>query len=59
MKIMHFDILQGPFVDSDQASERVSKIVQNYVKMHLKSQQNEHKKIWHPELQWSKTHAVA
>ena len=44
IKITHFDVLQGPFVHSDQASRRVSKIVQNYVKMHLKSQQNEHKK---------------
>ena len=59
MKITHFDVLQGPFVDSDQASRRVSKIVQNYVKMHLKSPQNEHEKMRRPLLQWSKTHAVA
>ena len=51
MKMKHFDVLQGPFVDGDQASRRVSKIVQNYVKMHLKSPQNEHEKIWPPVLQ--------
>ena len=45
MKMMHFDVPQGPFVDGDQASRRVSKIVQNYVKMHLKSPQNEHKQL--------------
>ena len=44
MKITHFDVLQGPFVDGDQASRRVSKIVQNDAKMHLKSLQNEHEK---------------
>ena len=44
IKITHFDVLQGPFVDGDQASRRVSKIVQNYVKMHIKSPQNEHTK---------------
>ena len=59
MEITHFDVLQGPFVDGDQASGRVSKIVQNYVKMHLKSPQNEHEKMRRPLLQWSKTHAVA
>ena len=59
IKVTHFDVPQGPFVDGDQASRRVSKIVQNYVKMHLKSQQNERTKIWNRVLQWSKTHAVA
>ena len=59
IEITYFDVLQGPFVDGDQASKRVFKIVQNYVKMHLKSPQNEHEKIWPPVLQWSKTHAVA
>ena len=44
MKVLHFDVLQGPFVDGDQASRRVSKIVQNYAKMHLKSLQNAHEK---------------
>ena len=44
MKVTHFDVLQGPFVDGDQASRRVSKIVQNGVKMHLKSLQNDHEK---------------
>ena len=44
MKITHFDVLQGPCVDGDQASRRVFKIVQNDVKMHLKSLQNDHEK---------------
>ena len=44
MKIAYFDVLQGPFVDGDQASRRVSKIVQNDAKMHLKSLQNDHEK---------------
>ena len=44
IKITHFDVLQGSFVDGDQASGRVSKIVQNYVKMHLNSLQNDHEK---------------
>ena len=44
IKITHFDVLQGPFVDGDQASRRVSKIVQNDAKMHLKSLQNDHEK---------------
>ena len=44
MKIMHVDVLEGPFVDGDQASRRVSKIVQNDIKMHLKSPQKEHKR---------------
>ena len=43
-KMMHCDVLQGSFVDGDQASGRVSKIVQNYIKMHLKSLQNDHEK---------------
>ena len=33
--------------------------MQNYARIILKSPQNEHKIIWHPILQWSKTHAVA
>ena len=41
MKITHFDVLGGPFVDRDQASRREPKIMQNCVKMHLKSSQNE------------------
>ena len=44
MKITYFDVLQGPFVDGDQASRRVPKIVQNDAKMHLKSLQNDHEK---------------
>ena len=40
MEITYFDVLQGPFVDADQASRRMSKLVQNYVKMHLRSPQN-------------------
>ena len=44
IKITHFDVLQGPFVDGDQASRRVSKIMQNDAKMHLKSLQNDHEK---------------
>ena len=55
---MHFDVLPGPFVDGDQASRRVSKIVQNDAKMHLKSLQNEHEIVSNPMLQWSKTHTV-
>ena len=59
IKITHFDVLQGPFIHRDQASRRASKILQNDVKMHLKSPQNEHEKVSHPVLQWSKTHTVA
>ena len=59
IKITHFDVLQGPFIHRDQASRRASKILQNDVKMHLKSPQNEHEKVSRPVLQWSKTHAVA
>ena len=44
MKITHFDVLQGPFVDGDQASRRVSKIMQNDAEMPLKSLQNDHEK---------------
>ena len=44
MKVTHFDVLQGPFVDGDQTSRRVFKIVQNYVKMHQNSPQNDHEK---------------
>ena len=59
IKITHFDVLQGPFIHRDQASRRASKILQNDVKMHLKSPQNEHEKVSNPVLQWSKTHTVA
>ena len=59
MEITHFDALRRPFVDLDQASRRVPKIMQNDAKMHLKSPQNEHEKIRTPVLQWSETHAVA
>ena len=59
MKITHFDVLQRPFIHRDQASRRESKILQNDFKMHLKSPQNEHEKVSHPVLQWSKTHTVA
>ena len=41
MKITHFDVLGGPFVDRDQASRREHKVMQNCVKMHLKSSQND------------------
>ena len=58
MKITHFDVLRGPFVDRDQASRRVPKIKQNVAKMHQKSSRNEHGKMWIPMLQLSKTHAV-
>jgi len=44
IKITHFDALRGPFVDLEQASRRVHKIMQNYAKMHLKSPQNDHEK---------------
>ena len=59
MKITYFDVLRGPFVDLDQASGRVPKILQNYAKMQIKSSQNEHEKICSPVLQWSKTHTDA
>ena len=54
-KITRFELLWGPFIDRYQASRRVLKIMQNYAKIHIKSP---HEKIWHPVLQWSKTHAV-
>ena len=54
IKIMHFDVLQGPFVDLEQASRQISKIVQNDGKMQLKSPQNDHEKTCAPFL-----HAVA
>ena len=54
IKITHFDVLRGPFVDLEQASRRVPKIMQNYTKIHIKSPQNDHKIIWHPVLQWSR-----
>ena len=59
MKIMHFDVLGGPFVHRDQASRREPKIMQNCVKMHLKSSQNERGKESIPVSQWSEMHAVA
>ena len=59
MKIMHFDALRGPFVDLEQASRRVHKIMQNYAKMHLKSPQNDHEKTCAPVLQWQKRHPNA
>ena len=59
IKNTHFDVLQWPFIHRDQGSRRASKILQNDVKMHLKSPQNEHEKVSRPVLQWSKTHAVA
>ena len=59
MKITSFDVLRESFVDLEQACRRVSKIMQNYAKVHLKSPQNEHEKTCIPVLQSSKTHAVA
>ena len=60
MKITHFDVLRGRlFVDLEQASRRVPKIMQNYAKVHLKSPQNEHEKKWSTVSQRQKTHAVA
>ena len=59
IKITHFDVLQGPFVDLEQASRRVHKIMQNYAKMHLKSPQNDHEKTCAPVLQWQKRHPNA
>ena len=44
IKFTHFDVLQGPFVDLEQASRRVSKIMQNDAEMPLKSLQNDHEK---------------
>ena len=37
MKITHFDVLGGPFVDLEQACRRVPTIMQNYAKVHTKS----------------------
>ena len=59
MKITRFDVLRGPFIYRDQASKREPKIMQNDAKMHLKSSQNDHQKIWKPVLQWLKMHVVA
>ena len=59
MKITRFGPLRWPFIDRDQASRRVPKIVQNDAKMHVKSPPNEHEKTYTPVLQWPKTHAVA
>ena len=59
MKITHFDVLGGPFVNQDQASRRKPKIMQNCVKMQLKSSQNESGKKLILLSQWSEMHAVA
>ena len=59
IKFTHFDVLREPFVDLEQASRRMPKIVQNYAKMQLKSSQNEHEKTCAPVSQWPKTHVVA
>ena len=59
MEITHFDVLRGPFVDLGRVLSRVFKIMQKYAKMHIKSSQNEHEKIWYRVLQLSKRHAVA
>ena len=45
MEITHFDVLGGPFVHRDQASGREPKIMQNDVKMQIKSSQNDREKI--------------
>ena len=44
MKIAHVELLRWPFIDRDQASRRVHKIMQNDAKMHHKSPRNEHEK---------------
>ena len=59
MKITRFELLWRPFIDRDQASKRVHKIMQNDAKIHLKSPQNQHEKTYTPLWQWSKSHAVA
>ena len=59
MEITHFDVLGGPFVNRDQASRREPKIMQNCVKMHIKSSQNDRVKNLNPLSQWSEMHAVA
>ena len=46
MKITISEFFHGPFVDLEHATIQVPKIIQNRDKMHLKSQQNEHEKIW-------------
>ena len=59
MKITHFDVLRGPFVDLEQASRRVPKIIQNYAKMHMKLLKNEHEKMWITISQGQKIHPIA
>ena len=59
IEVTHFDVLGGPFVHRDQASKREPKIMQNCVKMHLKSSQNDSVKRLIPLSQWSEMHAVA
>ena len=54
-----FELLRRAFIHRDQAFKRVPKIMQNYAKMHRKSPQNEHEKMWIAVLQWSETHVVA
>ena len=58
-KITRFELLRRALIHRDQAFKRVPKIMQNYAKMHRKSPQNEHEKMWISVLQWPKTHAVA
>ena len=58
-KITRFELLRRAFIHRDQAFKRVPKIMQNYAKMHRKSPQNEHEKMWIAVLQWSETHVVA
>ena len=58
-KITRFELLRIALIHRDQAFKRVPKIMQNYAKMHRKSPQNEHEKMWISVLQWSETHVVA
>ena len=58
-KITRFELLRRAFIHRDQAFKRVPKIMQNYAKMHRKSPQNEHEKMWISVLQWSEKHVVA
>ena len=51
MKITRFELLWGPFIDRDQPSKRVHKIMQNDAKMHHKSARNDHEKTQIPVLQ--------
>ena len=50
-KITRFELLRRAFIHRDQAFKRVPKIMQNYAKMHRKSPQNEHEKMWIAVLQ--------